>query len=182
MKRVLLYGGSFDPPHRGHVTVPHQAMQHLTFDEVLFVPAFRSPLKDSTPTEQHHRLAMLELALEQCDWASISTIELDRGGMSYTIDTIEALRNSYAELRLLIGSDQWAQFSKWNRWEDIVKLANPAIMPRAGFETNDATLLPIDTLSATSTEIRAMLHRGESIDALVHPRVAQYIAQNKLYM
>jgi nicotinate-nucleotide adenylyltransferase len=182
MTRTLLYGGSFDPPHLGHVHLSHMAMKKLSFDTVIFVPSFQSPLKEAKPTEQHHRLTMLELALKNCDWATISTLELERGGTSYTIDTVEALQGTYDELRLLLGSDQFEQFTKWHRWEEITTLANPAIMPRKGFETDDARLLHIDPLSATSTDIRALVRRGESIDALVHPEVAQYIAQNMLYL
>ena len=182
MTRALLYGGSFDPTHLGHVHLSHMAMKKLSFDTVIFVPAFQSPLKEAKPTEQHHRLAMLELALEDCDWAEISTLELERGGTSYTIDTVEALQGTYDELRLLLGSDQFEQFTKWHRWEEITTLANPAIMPRKGFETDDARLLHIDPLSATSTDIRALVCDGESIDTLVQHQVAQYIAQNKLYL
>ena len=69
MTRTLLYGGSFDPPHIAHIQVPHAAMECLGFDRVLYVPAFQSPLKETTPTSANHRIAMLELALADCPWA-----------------------------------------------------------------------------------------------------------------
>jgi nicotinate-nucleotide adenylyltransferase len=182
MTRTLLYGGSFDPPHLGHTKIPFAAMKHLAFDQVLYVPAFQSPLKQQKPTDNKHRIAMLELALDDSPWASTTTIEIDRGGTSYTIDTIEQLHNEYDELRLLIGADQWEQFKEWHRWEDIVKLANPAIMPRDGFNTNNERLLPIPQLCATSTTIRKRVHDGLTIDDFVVPAVAEYIAQHGLYL
>jgi len=181
MTRTLLYGGSFDPPHIAHVELPKAAMEFLHFDQVLYVPAFQSPLKQNSPSAEKHRVAMLELALANCPWASISTLELNRAGTSYTIDTIEALLNSFDELRLLVGADQWKQFEKWHRWEDIVKLANPVVIPREGFASVDDRVLPIDTLQSTSTDIRNLVHQGSSLDGVVHPLVAKYIAQHGLY-
>ena len=182
MTRTLLYGGSFDPPHPGHIEVPREAMEHLAFDHVLYVPAFQSPLKQRKPTDKKHRVAMLELALADCPWASISTIELERGETSYTIDTIESIQNDHEELRLLIGADQWAQFKNWHRWEDILRLANPAIMPREGFAICDERLLPITKLQSMSTNIRKRVQEGGPIGDSVPPKVAAYIAEHGLYL
>jgi nicotinate-nucleotide adenylyltransferase len=182
MTRTLLYGGSFDPPHLGHIEIPYKAMVHLGFDHVLYVPAFQSPLKKQIPTDERHRVAMLELALADCPWASISTLELDRAGTSYTIDTVEILQHKYEELRLLIGADQWEQFQQWHRWEDILKLANPAIMPRDGFDVHDERLLPISQLQINSTTIRKLLREGTSSDKYLLPAVSKYIAQHGLYL
>jgi nicotinate-nucleotide adenylyltransferase len=182
MTRTLLYGGSFDPPHIAHVEIPHEAMKFLQFDNILYVPAFQSPLKEKTPSNNHHRVAMLKLALAGCPWASISTIELDRKGTSYTIETIEALKDEYDELRLLIGADQWAQFKNWRRWEDVITLANPAIMPRDNFEVSDDRVLPIQPIDTGSTDIRQLIQDGKSIEELVLPEVAQYIAEHQLYL
>jgi nicotinate-nucleotide adenylyltransferase len=157
-------------------------MESLQFDSVLYVPAFQSPLKQSTPTSEMHRVAMLELALTDCPWADISTIELDRGGTSYTIDTIESLLGAHDELRLLLGADQWVQFKDWHRWEDILTLANPVIMPREGFDVSNKRLLDICPLPATSTTVRERVFRGENVEDLVPPEVATYIAQHDLYL
>ena len=182
MSRTLIYGGTFDPPHLAHVQVPHAAMLTLEFERVLFIPAFQSPLKDKTPTSDVHRVAMLELALEDAPWAEISTIEIDRGGTSYTIDTIESLLTDGEEFRLLIGADQWNQFEQWHRWEEIVKLANPAIMPRSDIEVDNPRLLSIEPLPAASTDIRSLVERGKSIESYVCPKVSSYIAQHALYL
>jgi nicotinate-nucleotide adenylyltransferase len=157
-------------------------MEHLGFDRVLYVPAFQSPLKDSTPTSAIHRLAMLKLAHTGCPWADISTIELDRGGTSFTIDTVESLVDSCDELRLLVGADQWLQFNEWRRWEDIISLANPAIMPRAGTELSDPRVLKINPLPGSSTAIRKQIAQAEHPLEFIHPEVAAYIAQHGLYL
>ena len=185
MTKILLYGGTFDPPHISHTQLPFAALRELDFDQVLYVPAFQSPLKSSPHSSTAHRLGMLQLALADCKWAEISTIELDRGGTSYTIDTIESLQRNGDEIRLLIGADQWAQFQQWHRWEDIIRLANPAIMPRVGFDSvdcKDDRILPIDTLPCVSTEIRSFISAGKPIDSLVTLEVAQYIAKHQLYL
>lgn len=185
MTRYLIYGGTFDPPHIGHVQVPQAAMLHLGFDQVIYVPANISPLKtDTPPTSIEHRLAMLELALQDHTWANISKVEIDRGGTSYTIDTLETLLSTVAEcneMRLLIGADQWEQFQSWHRWEEILALADPAVMPRLGSSLRDDRILPIDPLPATSTDIRELVHTGKPIDHLVCPQIAAYIAQHNLY-
>lgn len=183
MTRTLLYGGSFDPPHRGHVEIPHAAMLHLQFDRVLYVPAYQSPHKtDARLASIEHRLAMLRIAISDCPWAEISTIELDRGGISYTIDTIESLQHDEDEIRLLIGADQWEQFERWHRWEDILELAEPVVMPRAGFELDDTVVLPIEPFDAIATDIRTRINNNQAIDDLVLEGVAKYIAQHGLYL
>jgi nicotinate-nucleotide adenylyltransferase len=181
MTSTLLYGGTFDPVHNGHVDVPFAALQHLGFDRVLFVPAHIAPLKERAPTPSNHRHAMLQLALADSPWAEISTVELDREGTSYTIDTIEAVLAEGESIRLLIGADQWKQFQSWKRWEEIIAIANPAIMPREGCDVEDERLLPITPLTAASTHIRSLVRDGTSIEHLVNPQVAAYITKHNLY-
>jgi nicotinate-nucleotide adenylyltransferase len=156
-------------------------MEYLGFERVLYVPAHQSPLKDTPQTSDSNRLAMLGLALQDCPWAEISTTELDRGGISYTIDTIKELQQENEDFRLLIGADQWAQCDEWKSWEEILQLANPAIIPRDGYEICDDRLLPISPLPAVSTDIRTLLRRGMSIDMFVPPAVCSYITEHQLY-
>ena len=181
MTTTLLYGGAFDPVHNGHVQVPLAAMQHLGFSRVLFVPANIAPLKENARTPSSHRLAMLQLALADSLWAEITTIELDRDGTSYTIDTIEALHSEGDSIRLLIGADQWQQFQSWKRWEEIIELADPVVMPREGCDIEHERILPIQPLPATSTDIRTFVRDGASIEPLVDPQVAAYITKHNLY-
>ncbi len=181
MNGTLLYGGTFDPPHIAHVTLPHEAMNALSFDRVLYIPAHQSPLKDEPQTSAAHRLQMLTLALQDSPWAEISTIELDRGGTSYTIDTIEALQHPDEEIRLLVGADQWAQIREWKRWEDIIRIANPIVLPRSGYDVQDQRIVEITPMPEVSTDIRHCIQQGMPITGLVPPRVATYIAQHNLY-
>lgn len=181
MKQVLIFGGTFDPPHLGHVKIPCAAMSHLGFDGVLYVPAFQSPLKESESSSSEHRLTMLTLALVDASWASISTLEIERTGTSYTIDTLEALQSPDTSYRLLIGADQWAQFASWHRYEDILKLANPVVLPRDGFESNDPRVLQIEALTASSSSIRERIQGELPVNDLVSPKVAAYITEHGLY-
>lgn len=152
-RKVLIFGGSFDPPHRGHVELPFEAARRLDCDEVVFVPARVNPLKqDNPPCPGEDRIAMLEAALRDREdrgtepriKATISRIEIDREGPSYMIDTLRELHRTLAEtradpeegppvrprLRLLIGSDQALQFDRWKDWRSILELAPPAVLPR----------------------------------------------------
>jgi len=182
MMRTLLYGGTFDPPHIAHIQLPFDAMELLGFERVLYVPAFQSPLKGVPHTSDIHRLAMLELALVNCTWAEISTIELERSGTSYTIDTIETLLNGGDEIRLLIGADQWEQFEQWKRWEDILRLANPVILPRDGVVVCNERLLQLESHLGVSTDIRKLLKNGESVEGIVCAEVKDYITEHQLYL
>ncbi len=153
---VLIFGGSFDPPHRGHLQLPFEAARRLGCRRIVFVPANVNPLKqESPPTAGEHRVEMLEAALdarlaqgtEPRIPASVSRVELDRPGPSFMIDTLRELHrtlesdersNSVEErgggrrprLRLLIGSDQALDFDRWRDWQAILELSPPAVMPR----------------------------------------------------
>ncbi len=152
---VLIFGGSFDPPHRGHLLLPFEAARRLGCREIVFVPARVNPLKQATPPSPgEDRVAMLEAALaarvaagtEPRIPASVSRIEIDRDGPSYMIDTLRELHRTLEgdqidgedsgeirkrpRLRLLIGSDQALAFDRWRDWKAILELAPPAVMPR----------------------------------------------------
>ncbi len=188
MSCTLIFGGSFDPPHLGHVDPPVAALQCLGFDRLLYVPAAVSPHKvDLPPAPAEHRLAMLALAIDDIPQAEVSTIELDRDGPSYAIDTLSALRNTIdGEIRLLIGFDQARVFSTWHRFEEIIALAEPVVMPRAGGGTLEplwqSRVLPIPTIAVSSSQVRSALAGGTSLDQLVPRSVAAYIKEHSLYL
>lgn len=159
-RRILVFGGTFDPPHRAHAVLPAQAAEQLDCDLILYVPAAINPLKTAGPhASGEQRLAMLLLAIADVPNARISTIELDRPGPSYTIDTLRALRAEYSkgrvehaaataaslssasqtprpahedspEFHLLIGCDQALEFHRWKDWREILTMATPAVMVR----------------------------------------------------
>lgn len=142
--RILVFGGTFDPPHRAHIELSLHAARALACDTLLVVPAARSPHKTAGPTAtDEDRVAMLELAYRGHAGVAICTAELDRaaaGQPSYTIDTIRALRTAapHAEIRLLIGADQAAAFHKWREPAALLELAPPAMVLRPPIETADA--------------------------------------------
>ena len=163
--RTLIFGGTFDPPHRAHVDLPQAAARELRCDRILYIPAAINPLKASPdvppPTAALHRLAMLRLALRDVPNAEISTIEIDRAGKSYTIDTLRALMDqasrhqgikskirrggasSVDRMHLLIGADQALDFHRWKDWREVQALATPAVMLRPPWtrESFDAALM-----------------------------------------
>lgn len=202
--RVLVFGGTFDPPHVGHVTLPELARQVLDADAVAYVPAAVSPFKtDQPPTPAVHRLAMLRLALRDQPHAAIVTDELDRaaGGHepSYTVDTLERLRQRLGEqvtLRLLIGADQLRAFDRWKNWRRIVELAEPAVMVRppetrdsilrdlpAGFDRDTwaRRVVELPLVDVSSSDVRRRVREGQPLGDRVSPAVAEYICEHGLY-
>lgn len=199
---ILIYGGTFDPPTRAHLELPMLVRERLGADLVAFVPARMSPFKaDDPPTDPHHRVAMLEAALDDNEHAKVLTEEIDRtaeGTPSYTIDTVEYLRDwlpADVTLQLLIGGDQMAEFIRWKSYEKIVEMAQPVVMMRAPQtrETLLATvpesqrgfwvsrLIEVPGMDVSSTEVRRRVAAGEPIGDLVVPTVEKYIQKHKLY-
>ncbi|HEX7010263.1 MAG TPA: nicotinate (nicotinamide) nucleotide adenylyltransferase, partial [Phycisphaeraceae bacterium] len=136
-QRLIVFGGSFDPPHLAHVALPELVRQKIGADLVAYVPAGRAPHKlDQPQTPAHHRLAMLRLALADSPRCVILTDEIERASQglpSYTVDTLEALRGRLGpnvRMWLLIGADQWRIFSQWKSPRRIMELAQPLVMIR----------------------------------------------------
>jgi nicotinate-nucleotide adenylyltransferase len=203
-QRILLFGGSFDPPHRAHVELPQQAGRAIGADLIAYIPAGRAPHKlDKEQTDPRHRLAMLRLALQVKPGpipTAVLTDEIDRGPdePSYTVDTLSAIRGRlgpYVKLRLLIGADQLRIFDQWREPERIIALAEPVVMVRP--PDTRATLLDalppdqreswrnrlveVDAIDLSSTDIRERLATGQSVDDLIAPSVAAYARQHNLY-
>jgi nicotinate-nucleotide adenylyltransferase len=132
---IAILGGTFDPPHLAHLIAAELAVDQFQLDRLLFVPARISPLKTRTDvSDAADRLAMLTLAIQDNPKFDVSTIELEREGPSYTIDTIRQIREQYTpdEICLLIGRDQFEQFASWREPEEILKLANVIVLDRPG--------------------------------------------------
>lgn len=199
---VIVFGGTFDPPTLAHVKLPLYVREKLDYDLVAYVPAARSPHKpDQEPAPAEHRVEMLELALKGVGEAKVLTEEIDRaeaGQPSYTVDTLETLRDYLApdtQLRLLIGSDQVLSFSKWKAPERIVELADPLGMIRPP-ETRESLLaqlpeqqrgfwahrlIEVPAMELSSSDARRRVAEGKPLRDLVPPAVEQYIRKNKLY-
>lgn len=189
-QHIGIFGGTFDPPHKGHIVIAKQAMKQLGLDCVYFIPAYIPPHKQQhSSTTAKHRLKMLKLAVSGKRGFKVSTIELRRRGISYTIDTLNEFKKRFskAELVLIIGADNLAQFNSWKSPKAILQLAILAVYKRKGFNislkdnTIDFVLLKGRMLRVSSTEIRNKIKMRLPIRALVPNSIALYIKQHSLY-
>lgn len=191
--RTGIFGGTFNPPHIGHLLLAERVQESLSLDTVLFVPAAIPPHKVGEPSiaPNEHRVSMLLRAIQGNPQFDISTVEIDREGVSYTADTLRLLAQSYpgAELYLLIGADNLADFHTWREPEVICSLARLAVMHRAGFSADDVdprwrkhvVAVRTPTIEISGTEIRRRIAEGKSIRYYVTPAVAEYIQEKGLY-
>lgn len=181
VRRVAIFGGSFNPPHVGHVLLTAWILALEPIDELVVVPVFHHPFaKDLAPFE--HRFAMCELAFAGVRDVRVSTVERDLGGDSLTLRTLERFHADHPDwsMRLVIGSDVVADLDKWHRWDLVSKLAPPIVVPRAGagVAASDAPLPEV-----SSTEVRARLRAGDEagLRTLVPRRVIAYAREHGLY-
>lgn len=184
--RLGLYGGSFDPVHYGHLEVARCSQQSARLQAVWFIPTATQPLKGCGPVASDgERVAMLELAIaEEASW-KVSEIELGRGGVSYTVDTLRQIRKQQpdAELFFLMGADSLHDFGKWREPAEILRLAMPLVVARAGEPEPDFGVLsdicpaeklvkiqghqvPMPAIPISSSEIRKLASRGESVERM----------------
>lgn len=191
MKRIGLYGGSFDPVHLGHLLVAQAACEEAGLDRLFFIPAAQSPFKpEGQPAPAAERLRLLRLALAgKCNY-EIDEQEIGRGGVSYTIDTVRdyARRFSGAELFYLIGADHVPSLAKWREAEELARLLEFIATPRPGekeaafpasFRGRTLKGFP---LGVSASQIRARVKAGLSIEHLVSPAVAEAIRNYRLYL
>ncbi|MDH3345778.1 MAG: nicotinate-nucleotide adenylyltransferase [Kiritimatiellaceae bacterium] len=200
IERIGVFGGSFDPVHIGHLIVAQDALEQLELDRIIFVPTAVSPHKlDRHPTEGRHRFEMLELATEKNFRFEVSDIEIMRGGVSYTFDTLQKLKfeNPCAEFFFIVGLDSLVDMHRWHRAEDLLECCtvvpfgrggeDPAeVAARSGLPMSWKTrllerLIQIHEIEVSASEIRMRIAEGLSIQTLVPPEVEMYIAEHHLY-
>lgn len=190
--RIGIFGGSFDPPHIGHLIIAELACEQLGLDKVIFVPAYLPPHKvGSHRSSPHHRLQMTKIAVKGNPRFAVSDIEIQREGISYTVDTLRYYKKKYpkSKLFLLIGGDNYAQFVTWKSPDVIAKLASLAVYPRLGYDTTvlphsyfgKEYLLQGNKLDLSSTEIRKRVFTGKTSRYVVPEKVELYIVKNRLY-
>ncbi|MEX0866137.1 MAG: nicotinate-nucleotide adenylyltransferase [Pirellulales bacterium] len=199
--RIGIFGGSFDPVHYGHLLMAEHAREQLRLDEVRFLPAATAPHKQHREiASAENRVEMLKLAIAGHVPFTVDTREIDRGGLSYTVDTLRELHDDDAsrELFLLLGGDSLADLPGWREPEQICRLSTPAAIARVGFERlafealeplvepermeaikNCVVQMPLIELS--STEIRRRVGAGESIRFQTPRAVEQYVLSQELY-
>jgi nicotinate-nucleotide adenylyltransferase len=182
--RIGIYGGTFNPVHHGHLILARQALEEFKLDRLVFVPAAESPFKiqnHSAPAGD--RLAMLRLATAGEDRFSVDALEIERGGISYSIDTVKMFRNRDpgAELFFLVGEDNADRLTEWHRFEELKKLVYFAVLSRSeDFQSPEYPVVQ-RRIEISSTEIRNRVANQESITYLVPESVKHYIEQHQLY-
>jgi nicotinate-nucleotide adenylyltransferase len=202
--RLGICGGTFDPFHRGHLDPILAVRETMQWDRVLYVPAYRQPFKlERDSASGHHRFAMAAMATLDHDGLEVSAMELERGQVSYSVDTLEQLRELHAAdtIDWIIGDDNLADLLEWKSIERIFELTNFAVLTRhlsgappppavLSGRVADAAARPRhgaivfaenQTVAISSTEIRRRVRAGEPIDELVDPRVSRYIHHYGLY-
>lgn len=202
LKRIGIYGGTFDPIHFGHLLLAETSRETLGLDRIFFVPAKRPPHKPGkrlSPDED--RLAMLRLALRGNRAFGVDTFELEQDQISFTVHTVEYFHDKYpdAELFLLMGEDMLRIFPNWYEPQRICELATPAVIGRAGNEVQDLSFLsgtasrkclakirksrvPMPAVSFSGTAIRDAVRHGKSIRYQTPATVVQYIQKKGLYL
>jgi nicotinate-nucleotide adenylyltransferase len=188
--RIGLLGGSFDPPHNGHLLAAGDAFETLPLDRLVFIPTAVQPLKAQQDcTRAEHRLAMVRLLIGDDPRFDVDSVEIDRGGLSYTVETLSMFtaRMPSAELFLLVGADVVRSFAKWREPERIAELATVVVLERTD-EAPDLASMPgtprrlaTRRIDISSTEVRTRVKEGKSIRGFVPDAVAEYIAAQRLY-
>ena len=188
--RIGLLGGSFDPPHNGHLLAAGDVHDALGLDRVVWIPAAVQPFKiGQAGAAPDQRLMMVRLLVEDDPRFAVSPVEIQKGGVSFTVDTLTILSAEWpgAELFWLVGADVVGSFGKWREPERIVRLATVVVMERAGESPNLAAIpgspRSVETrrVDISSTEIRQRVREGKSIRGFVPDAVAAYIATERLY-
>lgn len=199
--KLMLYGGTFDPVHNGHVKVAQSAFEKLGCDKAFFIPARRSPHRSKGPLASGpERIAMLKLALADMPRFEVSDCELKRPEPSYTFDTIKHFARTYqnAELFWIVGADALTDLLDWHKIAQITDICTLCVMYRPGYQKPEFqgfedhlgpertqklrnNVIPGPLFDISSTEIRANLLKGRQCTDLIDPRVMHYIRNKGLY-
>ncbi len=186
--RIGVFGGTYDPVHLGHLIVAESAADQLGLDQVRLVPANIQPFKQQViTTGSEHRLAMLQAAVHGASRLVVDDGEIQRGGVSYTIDTVRALRRRFPEdeLLLMVGADAARGFPDWRSAEAITEEAEVVVLSREGSpiarDEGHRRMIAVPAIGISATMIRAYVQAGRSIRYLVPEGVYDYIVAHGLY-
>ena len=211
LRRVGIYGGTFDPVHNGHLEVARRVLELFELDEVIFVPAWVPPHKrNANITSAFHRFAMLALATEADQRLLVSTVELETPDRPYAVDTVERMQHETQRLFFIIGADSWAEITTWHEWRRLIAMCDLIVVTRPGYLVESkvdnfadvrgkepralAELLESEAkprvfitdvamIDVAASEVRAVVRAGdfEKLKTNVPPSVAAYIEKHRLY-
>ena len=185
MKKIAIYGGTFDPIHHGHLIVAREALERLGAEEVIFIPARVSPLRKTAPIAKDEiRLLMIQAAIENEPGFAVDDCELRRPSPSYTIDTVEQIRRRKADATIycLIGEDNVDKLTKWRRFADLEKMVRFVVLDRSGQQPHHDYPVIRRKIDISATEIRKRVAAGRSIRYFVPSGVEEIIRRRKLYL
>jgi len=190
MSKVGVFGGTFDPIHYGHLITAQSVREIRNLDKIIFIPAFISPHKSDRKTSSaDDRLNMIKIAIDGVSFFDFSDIEIKKGGISYTVDTLSDLKKKYDTIEFIIGYDNIFEFHTWKDPDEIMKLAKIVVLKRkssypARFKDkyyNQAVFVQTRGIEISATDIRERVKNDLPINFLVPPKVMEYIYNNKLY-
>lgn len=192
MKRIGIFGGSFNPIHVGHALIASYIVENSELDSLWLMVSPQNPLKEGrTLASNYHRLRMTELVSRRLENVTTSAFEFDLPKPSYTIDTLNALQAKFPddEFYLVIGADNWCVFDQWKSGDEIVAKFHILIYPRRGYDINipekysdRVRVVDAPLVELSSTQVRERLAQMKSVSFYVPEPVEKYIIENKLYI
>lgn len=189
MKRIGVFGGTFNPIHNGHLIIAEAAIKSLKLDKIIFVPSYLPPHKKTSDIiEAEDRLNMVKLATRHNEDFEVSDLEIKRKGTSYTVDTIKELKSRFNdddEFYFIIGSDSIPELKKWKDIDNLLKIIKFVAVNRPGYSfrgiPKEALRIQIKGIEISSSNIRKLLKENKSIHSLVPEAAEQYIIKKRLY-
>jgi nicotinate-nucleotide adenylyltransferase len=187
MKKIGILGGTFDPPHHGHLLIANEVLSALDLDEIWFMPNQEPPHKQKSESiTNEDRLEMLKLAIKGNDQFQITTIELERQGLSFTVDTMKIIREIYPDFQFffIIGADMIEYLPKWNKINELVHLVQFVGVERHKYSHDTSypiIYVDVPAMEVSSSIIRERLKTGKTVRYLLPDSVIDYIEENNLY-
>ena len=200
MLRIGIYGGTFSPPHKGHIAAAKAFMEQMWLDILYVIPTATPPHKEmEVEVSAKDRLEMCRLAFEELDGVCVSDLEIARGGKSYTVETLRELSGEDRRLFFLCGTDMMLTLDRWREPEEIFRLCYPVYIRRDNDRSLDAVIINkiaqyqrdygkvvrrivADPIEISSSQIRQMIANGEDLSGVVTKKVENYIRHNHLYV
>ena len=187
MKKIGILGGTFNPPHFGHLLIAHEVLNELELDEIWFIPNKEPPHKKmEAPVSDEDRINMLRLAIDDEPLFKIKTIEMERKGPSYTYDTMKILKERYPDIHFyfIIGADMVESLSEWYKIEQLVDIVTFVGVDRLRFKLETSypiIYVNVPNFEISSSDIRRRIKDGKTIKYLLPDSVISYIKEKKLY-